>query len=397
MKRKIYVWPVCIRTFHWLYAFSFSAAFILLWFENLLKYHIALGIFFFFLTLFRIFWGIIGPLYSNFRCFDLRGDHLINYVFHIFGHKDKTPGHNPGASWGAILMLIFASLTGISGVVLLGIQEGKGIFSFLNPYFYSYMEGFYNFHAFSAYALLVIVCVHILGVIFEHFYHHSGIIWSMFTGYKYALEGESVKLNFMQNVFAAFFIFFSLFLFYYTLYKDENFMTISRFQPIDYEKNYPLLYEECGDCHIVFPAYLLPKRAWNAIMDTPEDHFGDELDLEPEDSKTIREYLVKNSGENSTREAAVKILFSIKNKKDIISIVNTPYWKDTHRHIPKRVFKLKEIDSKYSCDACHPDIVKGNIDDDNIRIPGVSFQESLKMHIFPKKVKSKEYNEEVVD
>ncbi len=385
MKHRIYVWPLCIRVFHWLYVFSFIAAFVLLWFENLLKYHVAFGAFFLFLTLFRILWGIIGPLYSNFKCFDLKGDHLINYILHLFGQKDKTPGHNPGASWGAIIMFILAIFTSISGVIFLGVQEGKGFLSFLNPLLYPYMESIGEFHAFSAYLLLGVIVLHILGVVFEHFYHHSGVIWSMFTGYKYVSEGESVKLNFIQTIFAGVFLLFSFFIFYYVVYTDDNILVKSRFSVIDYEKQYPILATECGDCHIVFPAYLLPAKSWEIIMDTPEDHFGDELDLEEEDAKVIRNYLVKHSGENSTREAAVKLLKSIKNKKDVISIVSAPYWKKTHENIPSKVFKLKEVDSKYSCDSCHPDILYGNINDDCITIPGVTLKESLKMHIFPKK------------
>lgn len=384
MKKKVYVWPICIRVFHWLYVFSFTFAFILLWFENLLKYHVAFGILFFILTIFRIVFGFLGPLYVNFKCFDLKGDHLINYILHLFGHKDKTPGHNPGASWGAITILIFAFITGFSGILLFGIQEGRGIFSFLNPTFFYYMDTLYNIHEISAYFLLFVVIIHISGVIFEHFYHHTKVIWSMFTGYKYLLDGEDIKLTSKQNFFADFFIFISVVLFFYTVYKDNNILLKSRFEPINYETKYPTLYEECGDCHIVFPAYLLPSKSWEIIMDIPEDHYGEELDLDEDDAKLIKEYLVKNSAEHSTREAAVKILKSIKNKENVKSIVKTPYWKSTHKNIPNSVFKSKKVDTKFSCDSCHPDILKGKIEDDNIIIPGVKFNESIKMHIFPK-------------
>jgi hypothetical protein len=234
--------------------------------------------------------------------------------------------------------------------------------------------------------MLGVVVIHIWGVVFEHVYHHTGIIWSMFTGYKYKTDGIDVKLDRKQSFFAAFFLLLSVIIFFYVVEMPDNALTISRFEPIDYEESHPVLALECGDCHIVFPAYLLPAQSWRQIMDTLEDHFGEELDLDEEDARTIRDYLVRHSADHSTREAAFKILESLKWRYEhVSSIVHTPYWKKTHRRIPAAVFKKPSIDSKYSCDACHPDIVKGMITDDAIRIPGISAKEALKLRVWPKK------------
>ncbi len=385
MKQRVYVWPLCIRTFHWLYALSFFFAFLTIWFENLLTLHVAFGMVFVILALFRLTWGFIGPLYSNFSCFDFQRDHLLDYILHLFGQKKKTAGHNPASSWGAIAMLVLGFLLGISGIFLYGVQEGRGIVSFLNKEIYYQMDQMFSTHMWIAYAMLVVVVIHIWGVVFEHIYHHTGIIWSMFTGYKYQVGGIDVKLDRKQNFFAAFFLFLSVAIYFYVVEVPDNALTRSCYEPIDYEEEHPVLALECGDCHIVFPAYLLPAQSWRLIMDTTEDHFGDELDLEEEDAETIREYLVRHSADHSTREAAFKILESLKWRYEHVnSIVHTPYWKKTHKRIPSKVFKKKEIDSKFSCDACHPDIVKGRIDDDAIKIPAVPFKDALKMHIYPK-------------
>ncbi len=385
VKHKVYVWPLCIRTFHWFYALSFTLAFFTIWFENLLTLHVAFGMVFDTLAFFRVTWGFIGPLYSNFRCFDFQGDHLLNYILHLFGHKEKTPGHNPASSWGAISMLVLGLLLGISGILLYGIQEGRGLASFLNTDMYYEMDDLFWLHFWLAYGMLGVVVIHIGGVLFEHLYHHTGIIWSMFTGYKYLADGIDVQLDRKQNIFAAFFLFLSAGIYFYVVEIPDNALTKSRFAPIDYEKEHPLLALECGDCHVVFPAYLLPAQSWRIIMDTTDDHFGDELDLDEEDARTIRDYLVGNSAEHSTREAAFKVLESIKWREEpVYSIVHTPYWRKTHKRIPAKIFKRKEIDSKYSCDACHPDIVKGSIEDDAIRVPGLSLKDMLEVRIFPR-------------
>jgi len=48
------------------------------------------------------------------------------------------------------------------------------------------------------------------------------------------------------------------------------------------------------------------------------------------------------------------------------AITKTPYWRETHKHIPKSVFKQKNIKDKSNCAACHKDIKYGNLDDMNI-------------------------------
>ena len=49
-------------------------------------------------------------------------------------------------------------------------------------------------------------------------------------------------------------------------------------------------------------------------MGNLENHFGDDASLDFEDTKNILEYLVKNSAENSTMQASLNFLNSIKDK-----------------------------------------------------------------------------------
>jgi len=101
-------------------------------------------------------------------------------------------------------------------------------------------------------------------------------------------------------------------------------------------------------------------------MSNLENHFGDDASLDEEDTKNILRFLVVNSAENSKKEASVKILNSIKNE-DIIAITQTSFWEKEHKQIPKTVFKHEKIKSKANCKACHTDIEKGLIEDENIK------------------------------
>lgn len=97
-----------------------------------------------------------------------------------------------------------------------------------------------------------------------------------------------------------------------------------------------------------------------------ENHFGDDASLDVETNNEILAFLVKNSAETSTMEASWNFLNSI-NNKDIIALSDTEFWKKRHKDIPKEVFENSKIKSKANCKACHTDIEKGLVEDENIK------------------------------
>jgi hypothetical protein len=99
-----------------------------------------------------------------------------------------------------------------------------------------------------------------------------------------------------------------------------------------------------------------------------ENHFGDDASLDKKDRVEIESYLLANSAENSTKEAAFYIAKSIK-KADTIAITKTPYWKKRHAKIDKKIFNSPKVKSKANCKACHRGFEKGIIDDSLIAIP----------------------------
>ncbi|WP_265936265.1 cytochrome C [Poseidonibacter antarcticus] len=101
-------------------------------------------------------------------------------------------------------------------------------------------------------------------------------------------------------------------------------------------------------------------------MSDLENHFGDDASIDKESNKEILAFLVKNSAENYTMEDSWNFLNSI-GDKDIIAMTQTSFWKKTHKDIPKNIFDNKKIRSKANCKACHTDIEKGLIEDENIK------------------------------
>lgn len=97
-----------------------------------------------------------------------------------------------------------------------------------------------------------------------------------------------------------------------------------------------------------------------------ENHFGDDASLSVEDTKNILDFLLKNSAETSTMQSSFNFLNSIGNK-DIIAMSQTSFWKRKHKEIPKKLFNHEEIKSKANCKACHSDIEKGLVENENIK------------------------------
>ena len=91
---------------------------------------------------------------------------------------------------------------------------------------------------------------------------------------------------------------------------------------------------------LCIPPTLLPKKSWEVMMSDLENHFGDDASIDDESNKNILAYLVKNSAETSSMESSWNFLNSIGDK---------------------------DIKNKANCKACHSDIEKGLIEDENIK------------------------------
>ena len=367
---KVYVWGLSSRIVHWMFALSFISAFITSFYEEKLHSHVALGFIFLVMIIYRIIWGFIGPRYATFNTFKLRPSELKHYfVEKIQNRWRKIPaGHNPASSWYTIWALGMGLIIVVSGLLLYGIQEAKGVLSYLNDDYTSYIGLLDMIHRYTSYLFVVWVCIHIVGVLIEQFWHKTNMVFAMITGYK-KTEGEDAVVSKTLLFFAFFMIFFAIGTYFFIISSNYNFLTTQKYTNIDYEELHPLYYHKCGDCHKPYPPYLLPKKSWEKIMLTLDNHRGEkitEANITKSQQKSILKFLMDNSAESSTREASVKMMSSLGERRPK-SITKTPYWRETHKDIPRSVYKTKEVRDKSNCFACHKDIEYGNLDDMNIR------------------------------
>ncbi|MDY0326753.1 MAG: cytochrome b/b6 domain-containing protein [Arcobacteraceae bacterium] len=363
---KSYIWSLPTRVFHWLLALLILLAF-LTDDDDLLNYHAVIGYAVLILLAFRVVWGYLGPKYSKFKDFPLSMNNVKEFMFNIFNSEQKYIGHNPPASYVMITMFVVIFLVIITGALTFGIQEGKGIFSFLNDSFFRKMELFEDLHEFFANFLVVLIVAHIIGVLTDKLVHGKHqTLNSIFTGYKQTLEENSIKLTIFHKLIAFIFLLAFIAFLVFNLMQPKNILIASKYEPIDYMVQNELFINECGACHTLYPPHSLPRHSWVSMMNDLENHFGDDASLEEEENQNILNFLVQNSAETSTQEMSFKISKSIGNK-DIIAITQTSFWKNEHKKIPKEVFEHNEVKSKANCKACHSDIEKGLIEDDKIK------------------------------
>lgn len=374
--KKVKVWDLQTRIFHWLLVVYILCALVLadmpgyLGFKIIdsdawLGFHIAAGSGAGVLFAFRILWGFAGPYYSRFSSFRLSIKELIEYAKAVLKNKKNSyTGHNPGASWAAIGIITIGLFAVLTGIVVFGIDERRGILKFLYTDYHPYVNAMKFTHHLLAYLLLSLIIIHISGVLLETIRHKTGIITAMFTGKKNSGEPErKIKPNILLTAISFLWVISPLPLAFYLYNSIHSTLPTKIIIPAVYKK-------ECSTCHMAFPPNVLPAESWQAIMSDLKDHFGDDASLDELTRKEVEAFLIKNSAENSTEEASFKLLRSIEDKNNPpIRITEIAYWKKKHKDIKPDVYEHKSITSRINCSACHKWAEYGSFEDSDIRIP----------------------------
>jgi len=132
----------------------------------------------------------------------------------------------------------------------------------------------------------------------------------------------------------------------------------------------PIYKEECGSCHMAYSAGLLPAASWQKMMQSLDDHFGDNAELDADVNKALTEYLLTNAADRSDYRRSRKMMKTIDPNRVPLRITETPYFRHEHDEIPNRmVAGNKEVNSFSNCNVCHAKAEQGLFDEDHVRIP----------------------------
>lgn len=138
-----------------------------------------------------------------------------------------------------------------------------------------------------------------------------------------------------------------------------------RYYPAPVKLN-PMYNEECGGCHMAYPAALLPPGSWQKIMAGLENHFGENAELDATATQAIENYLVRASASSRNR----KLLRNL-GARTPRRITKLPYFVQEHDEIPRKFIAGNDkVSSLSQCNACHQGAERGRFDEDDVVIPG---------------------------
>jgi len=172
--KKISVYDLPTRFFHWLFAFLFIAAFAISKTVDdespLFSYHMLAGLTIMFLLVLRLLWGFTGTAYARFSSFKLNPVELIRYFKDAVVMKTKAyPGHNPASSYAAVIMFACAIGLAVTGILMANGGENDSL---------------EEVHGLLANIFLISVIIHVAGIVFHHFKHRDSLWSSMLDGKK---------------------------------------------------------------------------------------------------------------------------------------------------------------------------------------------------------------------
>jgi len=179
MIRRILVWDMPTRVFHWLQVLSFGGAYLTAFSERLRNYHVALGYILLGLLVFRLLWGFIGTRYARFSSFLFNPKEIFSYSLTLFkGKPAHYLGHNPAGSVSVWLLLVLGMFICVTGV--LALQDDAS-------------DLVVDLHGLATNVMLGVIVLHLIGVLMSSILHRENLVRSMFTGFKSAEPNEGIQ------------------------------------------------------------------------------------------------------------------------------------------------------------------------------------------------------------
>lgn len=167
--RKIKVWDVPVRLFHW----TFVVLILFAWFSGEWRgerfaYHAYVGYAAGIVLFFRVLWGFVGSSYAKFSDFVYSPVATIKYAFKVLKlSPPRYVGHNPLGGWMVVLMIVVIGITIVTGI--------------LGPVWHD-MEEVHEFLGENI--ILLLIALHLIGVIADSILTRENLARAMIFGSK---------------------------------------------------------------------------------------------------------------------------------------------------------------------------------------------------------------------
>ncbi|MDO5667755.1 MAG: cytochrome b/b6 domain-containing protein [Alcaligenaceae bacterium] len=172
--RKVRIWDLPVRLFHWALVICVVAALITVKTGNM-EWHLRLGLWVVCLIIFRILWGFTGTYYARFTQFIKGPGAIIEYL----KSGQKVFGHNP---LGALSVIALLGLFGFQAVT--GLFTGDGYF-YQGPLYTvgrSIRDTMGSLHHSTEPLMILFVVVHVAAIFYYKIFKKDNLITPMITG-----------------------------------------------------------------------------------------------------------------------------------------------------------------------------------------------------------------------
>ncbi len=223
--KRVYVWEIPVRFFHWVTVFSTTILIITgfviadppaissnvepvysYWFGYIRFIHFATAYILIAVLIFRIYWAFVGNQFSNWRNFipyTKKGIKNILYVFRvdILLMRDKehklsniSIGHNYLAAFSYFIMVLIFIFQAITGLALMS-DSSSWWFPKMTHWIVSLMGGdiaVRYVHHLMTWIFMTFIVIHVYLVLYHDYTEARGEASSMISGFKF-IRSERVK------------------------------------------------------------------------------------------------------------------------------------------------------------------------------------------------------------
>lgn len=186
--KKVTVWDLPLRVFHWLLVVAISTSFITALVPRFqdTALHMQSGYFLLFLILFRLGWGLVGTTYARFGQFMRSPRIVLAYVRHDLLQQPvadlpvQNPGHNPLGGWMIVLMLFVLLLQITTGLFANDDIMYEGPLAYkLSADASSFMTAW---HKKIYFAVMCLIVLHLFAIAFHWIFRKQNLVSAMIGG-----------------------------------------------------------------------------------------------------------------------------------------------------------------------------------------------------------------------
>jgi cytochrome b len=181
LPRRVYVWDLFVRLFHWTLVVAFTVAYLT---EDPLVVHVWAGYLVGVLVVARLVWGFLGSPHARFSDFLYPPAVTFRYVrdLALFRGGARHLGHSPGGGYMVISLLVFLAATVVTGLIVYGGEQQAGPLA--GMFAEETGEAVEEWHELFANITLTLIFLHIAAVILASMVYRENLVRAMVTGYK---------------------------------------------------------------------------------------------------------------------------------------------------------------------------------------------------------------------